>query len=67
VSSKAYSKANVESVCDSSPENEPSNTEVGLQDVLGFENILLGFVCFGVIARVRIPSEAVDNWMWDLA
>jgi len=49
------------SVYNSSPKSDLFTTEAGYLAVVGSENILLGFACSGVEARVPGLSEAVDT------
>lgn len=49
------------SVYDSSPKNDLFTTEAGYLAVVGSEEILVGFACSGVEARVPGLSEAADT------
>lgn len=49
------------SVYDSSPKSDLFTTEAGYLVVVGSENILVGFACSGVEARVPGLSEAADT------
>lgn len=49
------------SVYNSSPKNDLFTSEAGYLAVVGFENILVGFACSGVEARVPGLGEAVDT------
>lgn len=49
------------SVYNSSPASDLFTTEVGYLAVVGSENILVGFACSGVEARVPGLSETVDT------
>lgn len=49
------------SVYNSSPTSDLFTTEAGYLAVVGSENILVGFACSGVEARVPGLSEAVDT------